>query len=545
MAISYDNQRIVKYIITQDLDDYNNLLILYNVAKASREEDLEYCLKIAEKVKRCAARNVSKDIKFYEMYIQCLLFRAPYKLDDYILYVEHKREPEKQFYLPRRRVLKTLVDDLQDLADGKLYFLSISLPPRIGKSTLCIFFMTWIMGKYPDVANVMSGHSDKLTKGFYQELLSIIGDPETYCWNDVFPDCKLVANNQQDETIDINRKKRFPTITCRSMLGTLTGAVEIGKNGILYLDDAIEDLEESLNVDRLDKKYDAYLNQLRDRMKDGAKELQVATRWNVLDIIGRVQSQYGDDPNYRFRVIPALNENDESNFDYDYGVGFSTEYYHKMRNDIDDATWWAKYMGKPYVREGLLFPKDELDYYNGILPVGEADRIVSVCDVAFGGGDSLSSPIAYIYGEDVYIHDIVFNKGNKEITEPLLVGKYISNKVHQAQFEANNGGEFYAEDIDRILRENNYRMNITSKRADNKTKKMARIIQFAPDIKKFHFRNDKARGKEYDKFMEELTMIVVDQKGNKHDDSADSLRMLAEFVSGGLYARVTSMKRPF
>ena len=386
--------------------------------------------------------------------------------DSYLIYLEWNRPAQKKFYLPRRKRLKILVEDLQDLADRVIDFLGISLPPRVGKSTLCIMFMTWIMGKYPDTANVMSGHSDKLTDGFYQEILSIITDPVTYLWQEVFPDVKLVGNSAKNETIDLNTKKRFPTITCRSIGGTLTGAVEIGEEGILYSDDLIEDLEESLNVDRLQSKYDAYLNQLKDRKKDGALELMVGTRWNVLDPLGRIQDQYEDNPRYRFRVIPALNEDDESNFDYDYGVGFSTQYYHDMRASIDDATWWAKYMGQPYVREGLLFPREELNYYNGVLPEGECVK-KAVCDVAWGGGDSLSMPFAYIFGDAVYIHDVIFNGGDKEVTYPIVVGRSKHHLPSTERFEANNGGSEYADKVDELLRADGIHINIYSRKAPN------------------------------------------------------------------------------
>ena len=164
----------------------------------------------------------------------------------------------------------------------------------------------------------------------------------------------------------------------------------------------IEDLEESLNLERLNNKYDAYLNQLKDRKKQGALELMVGTRWNVLDPLGRIQNQYADNPKYRFRVIPAVDENGHSNFNYDYGVGFDDAYYADMKASIDDATWWAKYMGKPYVREGLLFPADELRYFNGVLPDGEPDRKLMVMDIAWGGGDFTACPIAYVYGDAVF-----------------------------------------------------------------------------------------------------------------------------------------------
>lgn len=480
--------------------------------------------------------------EFNRLNKRSLLMDAKTDFDAYLQYLEYERDPEKRFYLPRRHVLRPLVSDLQDLEDGKLDFLGISLPPRIGKSTLCIMFMTMVMGKRPDVANVMSGHSDKLTDGFYREILSILTDTANYAWNEIFPDVKIANTSAKNETIDLNREKRFPTMTCRSIGGTLTGAVEIGNEGILYVDDLIEDLEESLNPQRLQAKYDAYLNQLKDRKKQGARELMVGTRWNVYDPLGRVYEQYRDNSRYRSRVIPALNEDGESNFVYKYNLGFDTKYYVDMRESIDDATWMAKYQGKPYVREGLLFPRDELCYYNGVLPDGEPDKL-AVCDVAWGGGDSLSMVFAYVYGSDVYIHDVIFNNGDKETTYPVVIGRTKQHMPFRERFEANNGGDVYADHIDEELRKDGVHISIFSRRAPTTQSKLGRIIQFSPDIKKFYFRGEKYQSKEYRAFMTEVTTFTQTGK-NLHDDAPDSLAMLADELYNGL-ARVEIGKRPW
>ena len=361
-------------------------------------------------------------------------------------------------------------------------------------------------------------------------------------WSDVFPDAKLVENSAKNETIDLNRKKRFPTFTARSVGGTLTGAVEIGEGGCLYVDDLIEDLEESLNPLRLQAKYDAYLNQLKDRKKEGAFELMVGTRWTVLDPLGRVQEQYKDNPRYRFRVIPAVDENGESNFSYDYGLGFSTEYYRDMKDSIDDATWWAKYMGKPYVREGLLFPSDELRYYNGILPDGDPYK-VAVCDVAWGGGDSLAMPFAWVYGQDVYIGDVIFNRGDKTVTQPVVIGRTKQHMPHKERYEANNGGGEYCDTIDQTLRKDSVHINMTARRAPNNQSKLGRIIQYSPDIKKFYFIDEKNRSKEYQAFMDELTTFSQAGK-NLHDDAPDALAMLADELLHGV-ATVEVGRRPW
>lgn len=481
--------------------------------------------------------------KVYDIIGRTYLFEAKDVFDSYCIYLEWNRAPEKKFYQPRRRVLKVLADDLEDLFYKRIDFLGVSLPARVGKSTLCIFFITWLMGNRPDVASVMSGHSDKLTNGFYGEVLSIITDPVTYNWGKIFPDVQLVDKSAKDESVDLNRKKRFPTLTCRSIGGTLTGAVEIGEGGVLYSDDLIEDLEESLNVERLNNKYDAYLNQLKDRKKQGALELMVGTRWNVLDPLGRIQNQYAGNPKYRFRVIPAVDENGHSNFNYDYGVGFDDAYYADMKASIDDATWWAKYMGKPYVREGLLFPADELRYFNGVLPDGEPDRKLMVMDIAWGGGDFTACPIAYVYGDAVFIPDLVFNNGDKTVTRPEVVGKIIQHKINVVRGEANNGGDEYSDVVDSQLRQQGYHCSVRSQRAPSGQSKLSRIIQYAPDIKRFYFLDEKHQSKEYKAFMEQVTMFT--QLGKvPHDDAPDSLAQLADELYNGI-SKIEPVKRPF
>lgn len=527
MAVSDRSRGIVEKLHRAGLDNYKNLNALMDAAIIIKDEDLEFALEQAQVVKKKAAALSRSDFRFRDLYYRALLFLAPYDYDSYLIYMEKDRAPEKRFYLPRRHVLKTVVADLQDLEDGVIDFLGVSLPPRVGKSTLCIFFMTWQMGKYPDKANLMSGHSDKLTEGFYTEAYNIIASEE-YHWSDVFPECKVQKTSAKNESINLNTPSRFPTLTCRSIGGTLTGAVEAAN--LLYSDDLIEDREESLNPERLEAKYQAYLNQLDDRKLDGCKELMVGTRWNVYDPLGRIADDYFDNDRYRFRVIPALNDDGESNFVYQYGLGFSTGYYEDKKSKLDDNEWMAKYQGNPYIREGLLFPKDELQYFNGVLPGIEPDRKIGICDVAWGGGDSLSMPFAYIYGDEVYIPDVIFNKGDKDVTKPVVVGRTMKHMPQQERFEANNGGDEYADDIDRWLRNEGVHINITHRKAPNTSSKLARIIQYTPDIKRFHFVDEKHQTKEYKAFMKELTTFVQTGK-NPNDDAPDSLAQLAAFLN--------------
>ena len=541
---------LISRIEGRDLRNYAVLSDYFEACKLAYAEHKEVVapkiMEIGRICDRCVQESMGDNAAFRKFFdlkkAVCKQLARDY-FEYFLFYVEWDRQSSKKFYPPRRKVLKPLVDALQDLSDKKIKFLGISLPPRVGKSTLCVFFMTWHMGRYPDTANVASGHSDKLTDSFFRELLSIMTDADTYHWAEIFPESPVVNTSAKNESIDLVREKRFPTITCRSVGGTLTGAVEIGEDGILYCDDLVEDLEESLNPDRLQAKYDAYLNQLKDRKKDGAVELMVGTRWNVLDPLGRIHDMYADDPAYRFIVIPALNDQDESNFDYNYGVGFSTAYYHDMRANIDRATWWAKYMGNPYVREGLLFPADELRYYNGILPDGEPDRIVAACDVAWGGEDFLSMPVCYCYGEDWYVHDVVFSNLDKTVTQPLVEGVLARHLPHIVAFEANNGGHEYCSTVDSRLRDKQIRLNMTSRKGYSTVAKVARIVQVAPEIKNMIFISPKHASPEYRAFLNQLCSYVITGK-NAHDDAPDSLAQLVKAITGN-FGTVTVMERPF
>ncbi len=539
----------IKNYIKQHGIESRSLFDLLDVAKIAfeKENDTEWALKVTSYIKDCckwAIQNSIEVLQMDELYWKTMKAEAPYHFESFLFYMEKNRRPEKKFYEPRMRTLKIVVDDLQDLEDGKLDFYGLSLPPRVGKSTLCIFFLTWVIGRHPESHNAMSGHSGILADRFYNDVFKLTQNEE-YTFKEIFPDIDLANKSSEKNELYFSPTEAFATLTCRGIDGTWTGAVDISSDGYLYVDDMVRDRTESLSPIRLENRYQDYLNVLVDRKNDGSKELMVGTRWNVYDPLGRVETENANNPRYRFRKIPALDENDESNFQYDYGKGFSTEYYRKMRDRLDKNEWMAKYQQRPFIREGLLFPLDELNYYNGVLPDGDCIT-AAACDVAWGGGDSLSMPFGKLFGSvddgPIYIPDWIFNKGDKYVTKPLVVAKTLQHKPNMERFEANNGGDEYAEDIDRLLREQGFKTNISWAKASNQVGKMAKIIQYAPDIKRrCYFLKPELQSQEYKAAMEELGIIVQVGK-NEHEDSADGLVQLVQLVDGGV-TKVEIMSR--
>lgn len=480
--------------------------------------------------------------KVYDIISRTYLFEAKDVFDSYCIYLEWNRAPEKKFYQPRRKVLKTVANALQDLADDRLDMLAISLPPGCGKTAIAIFYLTWLAGKIPDEPMLTGSHSNSFVRGVYDECLRIFDKDGEYLWNNVFPDVAVSNTNAKDCRIDLGKRKRFETLEFTS-IGTGNAGLYRAST-LLYCDDLVSGIEVALSKPRLDKLWETYTTDLRQRkIGNKCKELHIATRWSVHDVIGRLEQNYGDSERNRFIVMPAMNEKDESNFDYDYGVGYSTETLRKQREVMDEMSWKALYMNQPVEREGLLFPADELRYFNGVLPDGEPDRKLMVMDIAWGGGDFTACPIAYVYGDAVFIPDLVFNNGDKTVTRPEVVGKIIQHKINVVRGEANNGGDEYCDVVDSQLRQQGYHCSVRSQRAPSGQSKLSRIIQYAPDIRRFYFLDEKHQSKEYKTFMEQVTMFT--QLGKvPHDDAPDSLAQLADELYNGI-SKIEPVKRPF
>lgn len=485
-------------------------------------------------------QNKSKDAS--SLFKAVLLLEAQgLRLDSYMQYIELQREPEKRFWIPRRKQLEPVCRAMQKLVDGELDILSISLPPGTGKSTLEIFLHSMMIGAFPDSCSLASGHSGTLTNSIYDGVNSILSDPD-YLWHDVYPAAGTIITNAKEQTIDLGKKHRFSSLTCRAIGASLTGATRCEK--LLTADDLVSGIEEALSIERLDKLWTAYTNDLKSRKKLNCKELHLATRWSVHDPIGRLQAMYADSPKAQFLVMPAVDEDGESNFNYRYGVGFDKAYFEDMKNNLDDCSWRALFMNQPIEREGLLYNEDELRRYFE-LPSDSPDAVISVCDTKDKGADYCVMPIAYQYGNDFYIEEIICDNSNPEIVETRLVEVLLRHKVKLSRFESNSAGGKIAEKVQKEVKSRGGITRITTKYST--ANKATRIIVDSPFVKEHFLFKDNSiikNNKEYKRALGMLCSYTMAGR-NAHDDVPDAFSMLSDFIQSFETQTVRVIQRPY
>lgn len=478
------------------------------------------------------------------------LLTARDHFDDFMIYIEWDRPLKEKYWLPRRSKLLPICNALQDLEDGYLDELFLSQPPRTGKTTLIMFFLTWIMLRDSERSNLYCSYTDSVVKVLYNGILEVLNDTTTYLWHDVFPECGVASTDAKDLLINIDRRKRYASFTGRSLYGTLNGACDC--NGYAIGDDLISGIEEAMNKDRLNNAWSKVDNNFLPRAKQTAKILWIGTRWSLTDPIARRYDILQNEPKYKDRRyklvnIPALDENDESNFDYACDVGFDTEFYQQRRASFernnDTASWLAQYMGTPIERDGAVFSPDELRYFNGELPEGDPDSIFMAVDPSWGGGDFVASPIIYQYGNDLFVKDVVYSNLEKNFTQSEVVSKAIKHKVTRMYVEGNKMTGSYGQDVSDLLSEKEYHCNVQiSTKHFTGTGKEQRIFDKAPDIRENMIFLDK-RDKEYELFMQNVFSFSIMGK-NKHDDAPDSLAMAVTFLIRG-ENKIEAYKRRF
>ena len=499
------------------------------------------------------AQQNKTEFSLINTYYNILKTEAPQILDSYMLYVEKNRKRRDRFYEPRRKTLKLVTDKLQMLEDDELDELFVHMPARVGKSQELTLATSWKCARNTEASNLYVTYKEGLGGAFLEGVIEIWTDP-IYCFSDVFPKAIIVDTDAKNNKVDLQRKKKYKSLSGKGLTAGLNG--EYDAYGWLIIDDILEGIQDVLNPDILRRKQIVFDNNVMKRKKEKCKVIYNGTIWSLKDIYMDRRDFLENNPeakDIRWDVlkIPALDPvTDESNFDYEYGVGYSTKYYRieraKFEENDDMAGWYAQCQQEPIERDGAVFNSEHMKFYNGVLPAEEPYRICAACDVALGGEDNLAFAVAYMYEDgSVYIDDVIFDSSEKKITKPKVVNMIIEHDVGSAYFESNQGGEGYKDEVDALLKENGKKINLVSKYAPTDKRKKQRIWDKAGSIRDWYFRDTGCRSKEYRNFMRNLYSFTIKGR-NTHDDAPDCLASLAYFIEGTWEpAKIEPIKNPF
>ena len=540
---SYDN-----YINTKGIDEQAiNAYVLAVSAAIEEERDINYGLDISRRVKELinsfvaiqtggdiyALERFAQDNKtmyeILEKYYEVLKFEARYQVKSFFEYLEIDTEQAKRFYYPRKKTLASILDAYQEVVDGKLDFLSVSQPKRTGKTTSGLRLSMMMGGQNPDGSIFATGKGEGLVKSFFGGINETFEDEHAYKrYLDVFPRAVKVGQNADELTIHLGKKRRFATFTCRPIDGSIVGNTEA--NVLLYIDDCVKNHEEARNRDRLEFLCEKVTDDVLGRRIEGTPIIIQGTKYSLYDPITFLQTK-ADEIGWRWKevAIPALDPiTDESNWEIEKEGKriFTTAYYRAERNLVTEETWAAEFQQEPFEAKGRLFPADKLNYYERLPVDVEPDTIIAACDTADKGTDSCSMPIAYVYGNDVYIEDVVFDNSGPEHTKPECANKIIQHSVKAVTFEANGAGQYFGRDVMTLVEKGGGRCS--AKYKFNTTNKITRMENAADVIMKYYHFKDKscyAKNSPYDKFMREVTTITRSGKIS-HDDAPDSLALL-------------------
>lgn len=491
--------------------------------------------------------------EYYKLYWNTVLFEARNMvLDSYFLYLEKNREPQDKFYEPsREQFLKIgVIQALQDMLDDKLDILSISLPPGTKKTTLSKFFISGVMGWFTKDFNLFFSHSNDIARMYYDGVSDIVTNSQEYTWGEIFPKSQVTNTNAKMQTLNIDKYKPFASLQCTSRGSNNAGLVRASK--FLMVDDLVAGIEEALNKAMLDKLWEIYTVDARQRKTMGqvdgkpCKEIIIATRWSVNDPIGRLQRAYEGNDRCKFIAVPDIDpETRESNFNYKYG-GFTVEFFHDQEKLMDEVTYKCLYKNEPIEREGLLFPEDKLRRYVE-LPSREPDEIIAQCDTKGKGTDYFVLPVLYRYGDDYYCDAVICsNDTDYENQYERSANILVNCRVQSCDFERNAGGDRVAMEVAKRVKEKGWICNITD--TPTETNKEAKIFQCSNWIMQHILFKDKSQYSsktDYGEMISGLCTYSATGK-NKHDDVPDCFATFAVRVTGAYKtATVTSMVNPF
>ena len=409
----------------------------------------------------------------------------------------------------KRPFLKEIAQTFQDVADGKLKRVAVSLPPRAGKSYITTLFCAWMLGKHPTESVMRNTCTATLSRKLSYDSREVLKSEKFMA---VFPDVKLSDDKGAVDGWNTNHSKSVGYFG-QGVGGTIIG---FGATKVAITDDLFRSFEDAMSETIRDKVHSWYSGTHLSRKESGCAEIDIGTRWVREDVIGANSAKGYYDKEI---IVPALDVNDKS-FCEDV---LSTEEYLEKRTNTPKEIWMAEYQQQPSDIEGRLFESVERfsdEELKSILERSEGS--LAYIDVADEGVDYLAMAVAHLVAKRWYITDVLFTRDNTDITIPLAASLLKKNKVQRCAIETNNMGAMFTKEMRK------QGLDTTIQGISNTTNKNTRIIMASAFINRAMVFVENPTG-QYAQFLQNLFTYSKEGK-NKHDDAPDCLAGLTRLI---------------
>jgi len=412
-------------------------------------------------------------------------------------------------FFSTRPFLKDVAIAFQKVEEGSIKSLSVSMPPRAGKSYITSLFCAWRLGRNPTTSVMRNTCTATLYLKFSYDVRAIIKNER---FTEIFPEIRLSDDKKNLQGWNLQQSKQVGYFGA-GVGGTIIGfGTTLGITDDLYrgIEDAMSDTTNDRIIQWKQATHDS-------RFESGCSRIDIGTRWSLKDVIGQNTEQGIYDQTI---VIPALNDQGESFCDE---VMTSEEYQAKKKHTAPEI-WSAEYMQQPVDVGGRLF--SDMKYidpeeYNEISQAKGVEGSIAYIDVADQGADFTAMSIISVVGGQLYLVDYIYNRENTDITIPLCAGMLEKYKVSYCRVESNSMGAMFSRHLQRIT---------SSKilQVSNTTNKDTRIIMQSAWLQNMvtYLRRDT---RDCNLFIESVLSYSKDGK-NKNDDAPDCLAGLSIFT---------------
>lgn len=456
---------------------------------------------------------------------------------------------------------RLIFQKLQDVVDGKITRLIINMPPRYGKTEVCVkAFTSWAYALNPSCRFLHLSYSDTLVNDNSATIRSMMAEP---LYKELFPESALAkekgatdrwktkaggefyavstqgqvtgfgAGKVDDEEseqdaplasdLDLSKVEPGSDIEMEYFLRMLDSTTNIFE-GAIVIDDPLkpEDAESEITRERVNNRFETTI---RNRVNSRRTPIIIIMqRLHEHDLCGYLQEIEPDE--WEVLSLPALKENERTGeVSALWPLKHTVEELEKLRK-VNPTVFDTQYMQDPTPVEGLMYSSGFGTYSRENLPT--TGTRVNYTDTADTGSDDLCSICGIEAPLYTYVTDVLFTDKPMEHTEPQTAAMLNRNNTQKAWIESNNGGRGFARKVKELLMSNHKNTRVNVRWFHQSNNKQVRIATNSASVQNTILFPE-GWDKLWPQFYRAITTYRKDNKRKRQkDDAPDALTGLFE-----------------